>query len=201
GIPAEAYREEWDRAGKEASLAGTRMHENCERQMLGRFREMHTPRDEEERIEFRAAWQEVEKIRENRFPGVEPEKLVFSPRFFVAGSIDLLIRKAPKCYLLLDWKKVKELSYRSFDGKKGIHPATENLFDCNFIHYSLQLSIYEQILRLEHYIEPDARVEKFLNVYRKEGRFDHLQCLDLPYEALLLMAWNISNENLSPIPF
>lgn len=201
GIPAEQYIQEWDRNRDDASSAGTRLHENCERQILGRFQDMHRPADDAERLEFRAAWNEVEKIKSARFLALEPEKLIFSPRFRVAGSIDLLVKKAPKQYLIIDWKRVKEIRYSGFRNRTGTHPGTVHLQDCNFIHYSLQLSIYEQILRLEHYIEPDASVEKWLNVYRPDGTFDHIQCQHLPYESLLLMAFNATSANLEDIPF
>ena len=109
GIPAEQYIQEWDRNRDDASSAGTRLHENCERQILGRFQDMHRTADDAERLEFRAAWNEVEKIKAARFLALEPEKLIFSPRFRVAGSIDLLVKKAPKHYLIIDWKRVKEI--------------------------------------------------------------------------------------------
>ena len=201
GIPAQQYLQEWDRNRDDASSAGTRLHENCERQILGRFPDMHRPADDAERLEFRTAWNEVEKIKSAGFLSLEPEKLIFSPRFRVAGSIDLLVKKSPAEYLILDWKRVKEIKYSGFRNQCGIHPATSHLQDCNFIHYSLQLSIYEQILRLENYIEPDAKVEKWLNVYRPNGTFDHVRCVDLPYESLLLMACNSTRDNLTDIPF
>ena len=201
GIPAQQYIQEWDRIRDEASDNGTHLHENCERQILGRFSEMHRPADDAERLEFRAAWNEVEKIKSAGFLSLEPEKLIFSPRFRVAGSIDLLVKKAPAHYLILDWKRVKAIKYSGFRNRTGTHPATMHLQDCNFIHYSLQLSIYEQILRLERYIEPFAKVEKWLNVYRPGGTFDHVQCADLPYESLLLMACNSTAPNLEFIPF
>ena len=201
GVPAQQYIQEWNRNRDDASSAGTRLHENCERQILGRFPEMHRPADDAERLEFRAAWNEVEKIKSAGFLSLEPEKLIFSPRFRVAGSIDLLVKKAPAHYLILDWKRVKAIKYSGFRNRTGTHPATMHLQDCNFIHYSLQLSIYEQILRLERYIEPFAKVEKWLNVYRPGGTFDHVQCADLPYESLLLMSFNSTAPNLEFIPF
>ena len=38
----------------------------------------------------------------------------------------------------------------SYGQKMGTHPATSHLMDCNFYHYSLQLSLYRYILE-EHY--------------------------------------------------
>lgn len=201
GVPAERYIQEWSENRERAAGDGTRMHENCERQILKQFDKMHKPADEEERREFRAAWMEVEKINAAGFLSAEPEKLVFSPRFRVAGSIDLLCCRNQKEYLLLDWKRVKRITTSGFRGKTGILFPTLRLQDCNFIRYSLQLSIYEQILKIENYIPEDAVVDKWLNVYNREaGEFEHVHCLNLQYEALAMMAWNVTTGEYD-IPF
>ena len=201
GVPPEQYIKSWAENRDRAATDGTRMHENCEHQILGEFDKMHSPVDENERAEFRAAWMEVEKIRSAGFMYLEPEKLVFSPRFRVAGSIDLLCCKTDKKFLLLDWKRVKKISRAGFQGKTGIEFPTRQLQDCNFIHYSLQLSIYEQILKMENYIPQDAVVDKWLNVYNKEtAEFDHIQCMDLSYSALAMMAWNVTSGEYD-VPF
>ena len=186
GVPASEYLREWDAKREEASRKGTRMHENCENQILGRYDKLHVPHDDAEREEFRAAWGEVERIRAGGFERLEPEKIIFSPRFRVSGSIDLLCSRGNE----------------GFRGKTGTHIATRHLADCNFVHYSLQLSIYEQILRLEGYIEPGAEVDKWLNVYcGSKGAFEHVHCADLRWEALALMAWNITCDGLEDVPF
>lgn len=202
GVPASEYLREWDAKREEASRNGTRMHENCENQILGRYDKLHAPQDDAERVEFRAAWGEVERIRAGGFERLEPEKIIFSPRFRVSGSIDLLCTRGGGRYLILDWKRVKGIEYGGFRGKTGTHIATRHLADCNFVHYSLQLSIYEQILRLEGYIEPDAEVDKWLNVYcGSKGVFEHVHCADLRWEALALMAWNVTCDGLEDVPF
>lgn len=201
GVPTEQYVSEWKANGERAASEGTRTHENCERQILGRLSDMHQPKDDEERARFRAAWFEVERMKTS-FVQMEPEKLVFSPRFRVAGSIDLLARQRNGAFCMIDWKFIKELQQTAFGNRTGIHIATRHLPDCNFYHYALQLSIYEQILKCEGYIPPGVQVDRWLNVYcRTEGIFDHVQLPDLGREALILMAWNATNDGLDDIPF
>lgn len=208
GIPADQYIAEWKAAGERAAMEGTRAHENCERQILGRIADMNQPQDDDERARFRAAWFEVEKLKA-AFPpdfmhrsSLEPEKLVFSPRFRVSGSVDLLAHRSDGKYFIFDWKYVKEIKREGFNGKTGIHIASRHLPDCNFYHYALQLSIYEQVMKCEGYIPPDATVERWLNVYRKPtADFEHVQLPDLGREALLLMAWNATCDNLEYVPF
>lgn len=201
GIPAATYLTEWKEKADRASESGTRAHENCERQILGRFSEMHTPRDEKERLRFRAAWNEVQSIQA-AFSELRPEMLIFSPRFCVAGSVDLLAKKATGEYTIIDWKYIQGLKFEGYHGKMGTVPATEHLPDCNYYHYALQLNIYEMILKLEGYIPRRAIVKKMLNVYREDvAAFDHYPLPDLHEEALLLLAFNVTKEGTDYVPF
>ena len=201
GVPAEQYLQEWDRIRTAASEAGTRTHENCERQILGRTSEMHTPRDQEERLRFRAAWYAVEDLK-TKYSRIEPEKLVFSPRFRVAGSIDLLCQFDDMNFDIGDWKFVKAIDTSSYGNRTSIHPATSMLPDCNFYHYALQLNCYKMILKIEGYIPPQAKVRHFLMRYNAETHaFERIDLPDLSLQAMMLIAWNISWDGLERIHF
>lgn len=200
GVPAEQYLAEWEENRNRAATEGTRLHENCERQILGRYPDMHQSADDAERLRFRAAWQEVEKIK-SAFIKLEPEKIIFSPRFRVAGSIDLLARRADGNYCIFDWKVVKELKREGFQGRRGVCFATQRLPDCNFYHYALQLAIYELILKIEGYIPMSAGIDRWLLVYRPDGTFEPVRLPELTYEAMAMLAFNISHDGLEEIPF
>ena len=201
GVPAENYIAEWDAMRDAAAEAGTRTHENCERQILGRFHEMHQPKSEEERIRFRAAWYAVEELQKV-YRKIEPEKLVFSPRFHVAGSIDMLCQHDAMRYEIGDWKFVKAINYSAYGNRTGTHLATATLPDCNFYHYALQLAIYRMILLVEGYLPPGADVRTFLMRYDMEARrFERIDLPDLSPAALMLMAWNVTDDGLEYVPF
>lgn len=75
------------------------------------------------------------------------EVIVYSKELSLAGTIDLLIYdKLNDVYKILDWKTNKRIDTRSFNNKMGHHRATSNLMDCNYYHYSVQLSLYRYIL-------------------------------------------------------
>ncbi|MGE5456908.1 MAG: hypothetical protein ACM3RX_00990 [Methanococcaceae archaeon] len=75
------------------------------------------------------------------------EIVVFSKELGIAGTVDLLIYdKATGCYYLRDWKTSKKIEMSSYGNKRGNHPATSAIMDCNYYHYSLQLSLYRYIL-------------------------------------------------------
>lgn len=202
GIPPEQYIRQWKEYADERADLGTRTHENCERQILGQYEKMHQPVDDEERARFRAAWFEVEHLR-NAYERLEPEKLVFSPRFRVAGSIDLLGRKHNGAYTILDWKFITALKTTAFQKKTGCHFATSHLPDCNFYCYALQTNLYEQILKIEGYIPDIAPVEKWLAVYDfSQRKFNFVRMPELLREAILLLAFNMTCDGLEDdIPF
>jgi len=63
------------------------------------------------------------------------------------GSVDMLFKDpiVDNGLIIMDWKRSKEIKMSSAYGK-GTNPLTAQLDDCNYNHYSLQLTIYKQIL-------------------------------------------------------
>lgn len=198
GVTPEEIREGW----KNRSRMGTRAHENCEYQILGQYDRMHAPEDEAERVRFSAAWEEVERIRAAGFRWIQPEKVVFSPRFLIAGSIDLLCCVDESRYVMIDWKYLRRLYDHAFRGEVGTIRPTGHLQNCNYMHYSLQLNLYEFILKAEGYIPVNAKVLKMLNWYNGEtGKFEQVSVEKMPIEAAMLAAWNVTADPEGRVPF
>jgi len=79
--------------------------------------------------------------------GLLSEVIIYSKELGLAGTIDLLLfDKEDKSYKILDWKTSKRIFTSSYNSKMGNHEASSNLMDCNFIHYSMQLSLYRYLL-------------------------------------------------------
>lgn len=79
------------------------------------------------------------------------ENIVFAKKLELAGTVDLLVyNKSTDSYEIFDWKTSKKIDKSSYGNKTGTTKATSNLMDCNYIHYSLQLSLYRYILE-EYY--------------------------------------------------
>ena len=75
------------------------------------------------------------------------EVIIYSVELGIAGTIDLLVlNKMTGQYEIVDWKTSKKINKKSYKGKMGIKSATRNIMDCNYYHYSLQLSLYRYIL-------------------------------------------------------
>jgi len=69
----------------------------------------------------------------------------------LAGQADLIIKHGNEIWIL-DWKTNKEIKKRSFydKNKKDVQRMKyplNNLMDCNYVHYELQLSTYAYILQ------------------------------------------------------
>lgn len=202
GISVEQIKAEWKANGERASRSGTRMHENAEYQILGQFDRLHRPEDDAERIRFAQIWKEVDTMQ-GSFPLIEPEKIVFSPRFRIAGSLDLWAKKQVNGWLIGDWKLIKELKRDAYRNETGIIFPTMLLPNCNFYHYSLQLSIYELILKIEGYIDAAAHVERWLFVYNENmRRIDPVPVPSLITESALLLLWHLAGGcELGEVPF
>jgi len=75
------------------------------------------------------------------------EKIIYSKELQLAGTIDLLMYdKKTDSYVIVDWKTSTKIDTSAYRHKTGNHDITRNLEDCNFNHYSLQLSLYRYIL-------------------------------------------------------
>ena len=75
------------------------------------------------------------------------EIMIYSKEIKIAGTVDLLVYDPSNdSYNIYDWKTSKKIERTAFKNRRGITHATEAIHDCNFYHYSLQLSLYRYIL-------------------------------------------------------
>lgn len=187
--------DEWNEKGRLAAEAGTLLHENCERLILDpKNCVLHVGRNPEEEAKFSLAEQAVmELLDDSDNVAFEPEKLVFSPKLGLAGSVDLLVSRSDGTFDIYDWKNIKGIETHGFNGKTGILDCTKDLPDSNFWHYALQLQLYELIMKVEGYIPPKAKVRRTLNVFEK-GTMNKYSLPLLVNEAKGLIRWNLNRK-------
>ena len=143
----------WESKGENASKKGTASHQDIENFFNGEHIENPDSKEHKLFLEFWANYKE-----EN--PTHEPyrnEWLVYDDNpnceKALAGSIDFVVKDENGELEIIDWKFVQEIkkenSYVSKYGdtihKKMFKPFN-NLDDCNFSHYFLQLNFYRHIL-------------------------------------------------------
>ena len=189
GVSKDDLLKEWAEKGEKARFYGTRMHENIEHYINHEYDLMYTPDDIKEKIMFDGSIRIIDSIIKKYHPVLlEPEKLIFSPAFGIAGSVDLLIKVNDLEYIIIDWKRLsKDLEKESFGNKCGHILPTLNIPDSNYWHYTLQLQIYENILKSENYIDVNAQVKKTLIAWN--GQKFKLEKVPYIAEAWALMAW------------
>lgn len=151
-----AVRDVWERSTHE----GTRLHRAIELHLNG-----EAVPDSYTAIEYRKHYLQdfLAYVKSEGFECYRTEWIVYSDEVSLAGSIDCVMRKrVGTCsttgealyeYYIFDWKRSKRIYYKSFGngGKRmGKYKPFDQLPDCNFSKYSLQLNVYRHILET-HY--------------------------------------------------
>ena len=77
------------------------------------------------------------------------KSLGFDSELKFQSKIDAIFKKGDE-YTIVDWKTSRKIDTKGFKNKKGTHSITKELQDCNFVHYSFQLSFYRYLLE-EYY--------------------------------------------------
>jgi ATP-dependent exoDNAse (exonuclease V) beta subunit len=158
---------------------GTRCHETAEA-LLQQLPPPHKPASPREKGAFTSIWEYCTGTLLENMTLVGAEILVFAPKFYVAGTIDLAMRTPSGTLWILDWKTNKALKTVGYKGAMGMGPC-RCLPDANVSKYALQLSIYERILRDASYIPPDTIVKRGL-LWVKPG--EPVSLIPTPYLAV-----------------
>lgn len=135
-------------------------------------------------------------------PGCYPEMIIYLKSAKICGQSDKVMVTSNKYVHIEDYKTNKEIdmhSYKNWEGKPQmmLYPV-DNLEDCNFYHYALQLSFYMYMickhnpmlkpgkLRIHHITFALDHVDDHgFPVYKKDesGNFviSSIKQIDLPY--------------------
>jgi ATP-dependent exoDNAse (exonuclease V) beta subunit len=112
-----------------------------------------------------------------RFVPIRNEFIVYKPEWALCGTIDYLCwDRGEDCIAILDWKTNKKID-RENPFQKCIGPL-EGLPDCNYIHYSAQLSTYKLLIERM----TNLRVEELALVHLKRDGWEYIPCMDLSVE-------------------
>ena len=143
GMTPYQIKKQWSDAGKEASMAGTKMHYDIE----CFYNECPNVN---ESIEYK--WfNDFEKTRlsdggfgEDLVP-YRTEMMVYHEELRLSGSIDMIYEAPDGTLQIYDWKRCKEIKKTSPWGS-ALTECISHFPDTNYWHYTLQLNIYKLIL-------------------------------------------------------
>ena len=174
GVTTEEILKEWKDIAETASRFGTRVHECCEDAMRGRPLR-NSPEDARETETFKHAVTIAEKIR-SRYEVLGIEKVTFLEHLKLAGTVDLFARSKKKDgsykYWILDYKTNKKIEQENPWGKFGFKPF-DRFPDNNFSHYTVQLNIYQRMLKLNDEIPDGVDVGRALIHITPAGVFPY----------------------------
>ena len=140
-------REEVVRKMLEPSERGTFMHQQIEYFLKGKPHE----EDFKEFQMFRKFHEEQVLRRGLEF--YDAEKIVTLPQYGIAGTVDALFRKSDGTFVMVDWKRSKNLIIDGYPKKYGVgrgRSILSHLDNSSYYHYELQQSFYKYILETEY---------------------------------------------------
>lgn len=172
--------DDWDAENRKSCERGTKIHSELENSMYKAKRNINLSKYQ---IGGRFECQK-DRTTLDLENAVYPEYLIHwdspSGKLHIAGQIDLLVKKG-NSITIGDYKTNKKIETKSFFDSKirssvKMKFPLNNLDDCNYYHYCLQLSTYAYII--ESY-NPDFTIEELVLVH-----FDHqdnMTVYKLPY--------------------
>lgn len=162
--PAEVVCQ-WQKKGRKAREIGTNVHWYAE--CLLTEKRLPEPQNGAEEAFFRSVNMAVVRLLK-RFEFIASEKIVFSPQWMIAGTIDLLMRDQNNGdVILFDWKTNEKIERDNF--WQSALPPIEDLPRCAWSKYQLQLNLYQIILSDERYFPRGTNYRKVIIHLEPEG--------------------------------
>jgi len=152
----EEIKQKWDFMRDDAANRGTYMHAIFEWLL-------QDPRTMEFTTEMRNFFDFYDRYVKDA--EIEPYRLewrIYHEELDLAGSVDFVGRRPNGKFVLMDWKRSKEVKRQGYNGKKMKWPFNQ-LPDSNLGHYAVQLNLYKMILEEKYGIEIDEMLIPFMH--------------------------------------
>ena len=165
GLSQQEVLEKWKLIGDRAAEKGHEIH----RLLYEKFKQKKESNNKQVELIYN------DIIKKKKLIPIYLEKILFSYDHNLAGTVDSVFLTPNKDkYIIIDWKTSKQIDYTNKFGKKGFKPFNRYP-DCNYIHYSIQLKLYEFLLVTQGYLDPSIPI-----IYRivHIGN-DHSQSIDI----------------------
>lgn len=145
GVTPEELQKRWKEKGRIAAEFGTKIHETVEDVLCGNMLR-NKPVNDKERNTMAVAIKLANKIKD-RSEIIGIERITFDPAIKLAGTMDLLIRSNKTGELwILDHKTNASID-RENKWNEFAYKPIEHISNINYSHYTLQLNLYENLLR------------------------------------------------------
>jgi hypothetical protein len=165
----------WDTKKNVAAAMGTQVHSYMENLWKRKFYQPDKPVGDYEIV--RQNGLEAYRCLSRRFVPIRNEFIVYKPEWALCGTIDFLCYdRGNDCIAILDWKTNNKIE-RKNDYQTCIGPLN-GLPDCNYTHYSAQLSTYKLLIERM----TNLKVGELALVHLKRDGWEYIPCMDLSVE-------------------
>jgi ATP-dependent exoDNAse (exonuclease V) beta subunit len=138
--------QQWEQNRDEAAELGSRVHAHAERVLKNQPSE---PKFTKDQLFFDTVTRFIKRDLLPNYTLLETEKVIFSPKYGLAGTVDLLMKNRSGHIIILDWKTNKQIKQQN-RYQRGLGRLS-HLPDSNYYHYCLQLNLYRKIMEEEGY--------------------------------------------------
>lgn len=178
----------WELNGQKARDLGTLLHEDIEKY----YNEIEVINDTDEFKYFLNFVNDNKDIKIYR-----TEWFIFSELHRITGSIDAVFENDDGTLSIYDWKRSKDISFKSFNNQKGEHPL-DNVINTNYYHYSLQLNLYKTIL--ERYYGKKIKDMFLIVLHPDNSNYEKIKVINMQKEIDLILEFRLNEfkkENTS----
>ena len=153
GLSPDEIKQKWNDNRDRAANYGTRVHKQIELYLTGQ--ELTTKTEEFNQF----------LIFERENSNLEPyrvEWIIYDEDLMIGGTIDAVYKnQSTGQYYIIDWKTNNKITKKN-SYQQGKYPINY-IDDCNFMHYTLQLSLYKHILETKYGIKIEKTYLCWLN--------------------------------------
>lgn len=176
GMTKDEIKGLWNKNGKDASEAGTKMHYDIECYY-------NNCANENDSIEYQY-FLEFAKNHSN-LKAYRTEWMVFHEDYKIAGSIDMLFENEDGSLSIYDWKRCKDIVKSNNWNKYSHNELIDHLPDTNYWHYCLQLNTYKYIL--ENKYDKTIKDMYLVCLHPDKKNYEKIKVCDLQKEVKLLL--------------
>ena len=175
GMPVADVKAMWDTRKNVAAAMGTQVHAYMENLWKRKHYQPDKPVGDYDIV--RQNGLEAYRCLSRRFIPIRNEFIVYKPEWALCGTIDFLCYdRGNDCIAILDWKTNNKIE-RKNDYRTCIGPLN-GLPDCNYTHYSAQLSTYKLLIERM----TNLKVGELALVHLKRDGWEYIPCMDLSVE-------------------
>jgi len=171
-VSIQDVKDRWQEKADFACTRGNYIHEYMEQKGYG-VDAIYEGEDEVLRQQTDNYWKDY--FESGKYTAIAPEVILGSIDYEVAGSGDLLAIDRNGKVVLIDYKTSKDIDTYSKYGNEMLHPFNKYQ-ECNFVKYSLQLSLYKVLLKDVAGIDVDTL--EIVWFHKKNENYEVITCID-----------------------